>query len=190
LRDYSGDKFMVDYTAVIRKRFLLAMSDASDAASAMDSLSRHEDPDIRRLGAAAKDLKDAIRNADAAALGKAMKSFNAMPQTNFWSSIIDDAARMVLAKALSMDKGTKPRTEMIECGVAMAAYAVSYGFAGSDETAARIREARDENKMVRWIVDGVLRRSEAQKPQEAGESAFRDRKNSKPAGKKGQRAAR
>lgn len=181
---------MVEYTAVIRERFLLAMSDSPDAASAMENLSRHGDPDIRRLGAAAMELKGALQNSDSAALGNAMKSFNAMPQTNFWSSIIDDAARMVLEKALSMDRGAKSRNVMVECGVAMAAYAVSYGFAVSDETISLVKKARGENKAVGWLADEVLRRNEAQKPQVAGSSAFKGKPGGKSEARKNLRAAK
>jgi len=180
---------MGTYTSVIKERFLRAISDADDAPMAMEGLTRNNDPDIRALGMMAEAVRESLQKADAAPLRDAMNAFDRLPQTSFWSSLMDEAARTVLAKALAINDYAPSKAGMVEHGVAMAARAVSYGFPASDETIALVRKARDQDKSVRMLADAVLRRNDAQKPQESGDRAFKGKKNSKPAGRKGQRAA-
>lgn len=157
---------------------------------ALQGLEKNGDPDIRRLAPFALAVREAVKNESAAPLENALKASALLPMTSFYSSVIDDAARIVLEKAFSMPSGKDGRADLISKGVALAAVAASSGFFLSERTSELLKKARKEEKSIAGLADLVLRRNEAQTPQPPDKGAFKDAQKAKPRARKGKREAK
>ncbi|MEW6036322.1 MAG: hypothetical protein AB1529_06935 [Candidatus Micrarchaeota archaeon] len=167
---------MEEYYSLLRKRFTTVMvgTDQRERENERKALEMSESPDIRKMAGIADAIHKAVRrNGSPDELLKAMKAFDELPGTSFWSSCMEEAAGVVLARALSLGQEDPCKPKMLEYGVAMAGRAMSAGFPLSKETVSRVKAVKEVEPALSNLVDIALMMNSALTPSRPEGTQFR-----------------
>jgi hypothetical protein len=132
---------------------------------AADKLSKSGNPDLMQLAVIGQKVFSVISDqAEPGALREVVGAIDTLPDADYWLGFAETTGQVVLLKALSMDEGSRSRSELLWYGLQIVSKSFGSGFPISPETRRLVNKAKDADPKTAERADAILRRDEMLSP--------------------------